>query len=386
MHTRSAPIRARETSRPDRPRPVIVSPMRVHNFSAGPAQLPLPVLERAASELTDWRGSGMSVLEVSHRGADFIECAADAEAALRSVAGVPDDYRVLFLAGGATGQFSAIPANLTARGDAVAFLNTGQWSAKAIKEARRAGAVVEVIADEADSSYTTTPDPGSFAVPDGARYLHYTPNETIGGVEFPYIPDAGDVPLVADISSAYLSRPLDVSRFGVIYGGAQKNLGPAGLAVVIVREDLLGRPRADVPAIWDWTVMAAKDSMLNTPPTFSIYLLGLILHWIEDTGGLAAMGERNAAKAQRLYGAIDASDFYANPVETRSRSRMNVPFTLADPALDADFLAGAEAAGLTNLKGHRSVGGMRASLYNAMDMDGVAALIDYMTEFERTKA
>lgn len=386
MHTRPAPIRARETSRPDRPRPVIVSPMRVHNFSAGPAQLPLPVLERAASELTDWRGSGMSVLEVSHRGADFIECAADAEAALRSVAGVPDDYRVLFLAGGATGQFSAIPANLTARGDAVAFLNTGQWSAKAIKEARRAGAVVEVIADEAASSYTTTPDPGSFAVPDGARYLHYTPNETIGGVEFPYIPDAGDVPLVADLSSAYLSRPLDVSRFGVIYGGAQKNLGPAGLAVVIVREDLLGRPRADVPAIWDWTVMAAKDSMLNTPPTFSIYLLGLILHWIEDTGGLAAMGERNAAKAERLYGAIDASDFYANPVEVRSRSRMNVPFTLADPALDADFLAGAEAAGLTNLKGHRSVGGMRASIYNAMDMDGVAALIDYMTEFERTKA
>lgn len=386
MHTRSAPIRARETSRPDRPRPVIVSPMRVHNFSAGPAQLPLPVLERAASELTDWRGSGMSVLEVSHRGADFIECAADAEAALRSVAGVPDDYRILFLAGGATGQFSAIPANLTARGDAAAFLNTGQWSAKAIKEARRAGAVVEVIADEAASSYTTTPAPGSFAVPDGARYLHYTPNETIGGVEFPYIPDAGDVPLVADFSSAYLSRPLDVSRFGVIYGGAQKNLGPAGLAVVIVREDLLGRPRADVPAIWDWTVMAAKDSMLNTPPTFSIYLLGLILHWIEDTGGLAAMGERNAAKAQRLYGAIDASDFYANPVETRSRSRMNVPFTLADPALDADFLAGAEAAGLTNLKGHRSVGGMRASLYNAMDMNGVAALIDYMTEFERTKA
>ena len=386
MHTRPAPIRARETSRPDRPRPVIVSPMRVHNFSAGPAQLPLPVLERAASELTDWRGSGMSVLEVSHRGADFIECAADAEAALRSVADVPDDYRVLFLAGGATGQFSAIPANLTARGDAVAFLNTGQWSAKAIKEARRAGAVVEVIADEASSSYTTTPDPGSFAVPDGARYLHYTPNETIGGVEFPYIPDAGDVPLVADLSSAYLSRPLDVSRFGVIYGGAQKNLGPAGLAVVIVREDLLGRPRADVPAIWDWTVMAAKDSMLNTPPTFSIYLLGLILHWIEDTGGLAAMGERNAAKAQRLYGAIDASDFYANPVEKRSRSRMNIPFTLADPALDADFLAGAEAAGLTNLKGHRSVGGMRASIYNAMDMDGVAALIDYMTEFERTKA
>ena len=360
--------------------------MRVYNFSAGPAQLPLPVLEQAAAELTDWRGSGMSVLEVSHRGKDFVECAADAEATLRSVAGIPDDYRVLFLAGGATGQFSAIPANLTAPGDAVAFLNTGQWSAKAIKEATRQGVVVNTLVDESASSYTTTPAPGSFAVPADVAYLHYTPNETIGGVEFPYIPDAGDVPLVADLSSAYLSRPLDVSRFGVIYGGAQKNLGPAGLAVVIVREDLLGRPRADVPAIWDWTVMAAKDSMLNTPPTFSIYLLGLILHWIEDTGGLAAMGERNAAKARRLYGAIDASDFYANPVETRSRSRMNIPFTLADPALDADFLAGAEAAGLTNLKGHRSVGGMRASLYNAMPSEGVTALIDYMTEFERTRA
>ena len=360
--------------------------MRVYNFSAGPAQLPLPVLEQAAAELTDWRGSGMSVLEVSHRGEDFIDCAAEAEAALRSVAGIPENYRVLFLAGGATGQFSAVPANLTAPGDAVAFLNTGQWSAKAIKEATRQGVVVNTLVDESASSYTTTPAPGSFAVPADATYLHYTPNETIGGVEFPYIPDAGDVPLVADLSSAYLSRPLDVSRFGVIYGGAQKNLGPAGLAVVIVREDLLGHPRSDVPAIWDWTVMTAKDSMLNTPPTFSIYLLGLILHWIESTGGLAAMGERNRAKAERLYEAIDASDFYTNPVEVGSRSRMNVPFTLADPALDADFLAGAEAAGLTNLKGHRSVGGMRASIYNAMDMDGVAALIDYMTEFERTKA
>ena len=360
--------------------------MRVYNFSAGPAQLPLPVLEQAASELMDWRGSGMSVLEVSHRGKDFVECAADAEAALRSVAGIPEGYRVLFLAGGATGQFSAVPANLTAPGDTVAFLNTGQWSAKAIKEAARQGVVVDTLADEAASSYTTTPEPGSFTVPAGARYLHYTPNETIGGVEFPYIPDVGDVPLVADFSSAYLSRPLDVSRFGVVYGGAQKNLGPAGLAVVIVREDLLGRARPDVPAIWDWTVMAAKDSMLNTPPTFSIYLLGLILHWIEDTGGLAAMGERNRAKAARLYGAIDASDFYTNPVEPRSRSWMNIPFTLADPALDADFLAGAAAAGLTNLKGHRSVGGMRASIYNAMPAEGVTALIDYMADFERARA
>lgn len=355
--------------------------MRVHNFSAGPAQLPLPVLERAASELTDWRGSGMSVLEVSHRGADFIECAADAEAALRSVAGVPDDYRVLFLAGGATGQFSAIPANLTARGDAVAFLNTGQWSAKAIKQAGAYELDVVVPADEAASSYTTTPEPGSFTVPEAARYLHYTPNETIGGVEFDYVPEAGEVPLVADFSSTILSRPIDVSRYGLIYAGAQKNMGPSGLAVVIVREDLLGRARPVTPTVLDYQKMADADSMLNTPPTFAIYLLGLIGHWIEDGGGLEAMAERNRAKAELLYGYIDSSDFYANPVQERSRSWMNVPFTLADPARDADFLAGAEAAGLTNLKGHRSVGGMRASIYNAMPIEGVRALIDYMTDF-----
>ncbi|SHE26589.1 aminotransferases class-v pyridoxal-phosphate attachment site [Actinomyces glycerinitolerans] len=358
----------------------------MYNFSAGPAQLPLPVLEQAAAELTDWQGSGMSVLEVSHRGKDFVACAADAESAFRRVANVPSNYRILFLAGGATGQFSAIPMNLAARGATAAYLNTGQWSKKAIKEAGRQGVDVRVVADESASAYTTTPEPGSFTVPVDAAYLHYTPNETIGGVEFPYIPDAGDVPLVADFSSTYLSRPIDVERFGVIYGGAQKNLGPAGLAIVVVREDLLGRAREDVPAIWDWKVMAEADSMLNTPPTFSIYLLGLILHWIESTGGLEAMGERNCAKAERLYAAIDASDFYNNPVQARSRSWMNIPFTLADPALDADFLAGADAVGLTNLKGHRSVGGMRASIYNAMPADGVTALIDYMTEFERTRA
>lgn len=361
-------------------------PVRAYNFSAGPAIMPLTVLEQARDELTDWRGSGMSVLEVSHRGQDFIECAADAEATLRSLAGVPDSYKVLFLAGGATGQFSAIPANLTAPGDTVAALNTGQWSSKAIKEFTRQGVTVQTVADEAASSYTTTPETGSYTVPADARYLHYTANETIGGVEFPNLPDAGEVPLVADISSTYLSRPIDVSRFGVLYGGAQKNLGPAGLAVLMVREDLLGHARADVPAIWDWTVMSAKDSMLNTPPTFSIYLLGLTLHWIESTGGLAAMRERNQAKAALLYDAIDSSSFYANPVEPRSRSWMNIPFTLADPSLDKDFLTGATAEGLTNLKGHRSVGGMRASLYNAMPLDGVTALIGYMAEFERTHA
>lgn len=360
--------------------------MRVHNFSAGPAQLPLPVLEHVSSELTDWRSSGMSVLEVSHRGKDFAQCAADAEATLRRLAGIGDDYAILFLAGGATGQFSAIPANLSQRGDTVAYLNTGQWSAKAIKEARRQGVEVAVVADESASSYTTTPAPGSFTVPSTARYLGYCANETIGGVAMPYVPvaEAGDVPLVADMSSMYLSRPFDVSQFGVIYGGAQKNLGPAGMAIVIVRRDLMGQARSDVPAIWDWEAMAKADSMVNTPPTFSIYLLGLILQWIEAEGGLEAMAQRNDHKAGLLYNAIDISDFYSNPVELRSRSAMNVPFTLADPSLDAEFLAGAAQAGLVNLKGHRSVGGMRASLYNAMSVEGVQALIDYMAEFERT--
>ena len=358
--------------------------MRVFNFSAGPAQLPLPVLEQAASELTSWGGSGMSVLEVSHRGADFVACAADAEATLRRLLSIPENYRVLFLQGGASAQFAGIPLNLTAPGDTVAYLNTGQWSAKAIKQAGAYELDVVVPADEAASSYTTTPEPGSFTVPEGARYLHYTPNETIGGVEFPNVPDAGDVPLVGDLSSTILSRPLDVGRFGLIYAGAQKNMGPSGLTVVIVREDLLGRARTITPGVLDYTKMAAANSMLNTPPTFSVYLLGLVAHWIEDTGGLTAMGERNQAKAAALYAAIDSSGFYSNPVEERSRSWMNVPFTLADPALDAEFLAGALAAGLTNLKGHRSVGGMRASIYNAMPMEGVTALIDYMAEFERT--
>ena len=332
--------------------------VRVFNFSAGPAQLPLPVLEQAASELTSWGGSGMSVLEVSHRGADFVACAADAEATLRRLLSVPDNYRVLFLQGGASAQFAGIPLNLTAPGDTVAYLNTGQWSAKAIKQAGAYELDVVVPADEAASSYTTTPEPGSFTVPEAARYLHYTPNET-----------------------TILSRPIDVSRYGLIYAGAQKNMGPSGLAVVIVREDLLGRARPVTPTVLDYQKMADADSMLNTPPTFAIYLLGLIGHWIEDGGGLEAMAERNRAKAELLYGYIDSSDFYANPVQERSRSWMNVPFTLADPARDADFLAGAEAAGLTNLKGHRSVGGMRASIYNAMPIEGVRALIDYMTDF-----
>jgi len=274
--------------------------------------------------------------------------------------------------------------NLSQPGQSVDYVNTGSWSAKAIAEAGRY-AEVTVVADEMASGYTTTPAPEAVRPSPGAAYLHYTPNETIGGVEFGYVPDTGEVPLVADMSSTILSRPLDVSRFGLIYGGAQKNMGPAGLCLVLVRDDLVGRARETTPSIWDYALMAKNGSMLNTPPTFGLYLLGLILRWVDDLGGLAVMGELNRAKAEHLYAVIDTSDFYANPVDPAARSWMNVTFTLADPALDAAFLAQAEAAGLTNLEGHRSVGGMRASIYNAMPMEGVAALTDFMKEFERAR-
>ncbi len=354
--------------------------MRVYNFSAGPAVMPIEVLERAQAELTDWRGSGMSVMEVSHRGKDFVECAADAETLLRRVMGIPDDYAVLFIQGGATGQFAAVPMNLTAPGDTISLVNTGQWSSRAQKEAAALGLEVAVVADEAESGYTTTPEPGSFEAAEGSRYLHYTPNETIGGVEFGYVPDV-DVPLVADASSTILSRPIDVSRFGVIYAGTQKNMGPAGMAVVIVRRDLLGHARPGTPSIFDYAKMADTDSMLNTPPTFSIYLLGLILDWVENQGGLEAMGKLNKDKADALYQYIDASPFYSNPVDVSARSWMNVPFLLARPDLDKQFVSEAASAGLMNLAGHRSVGGMRASIYNAMPIEGVLALIDFMDGF-----
>ena len=305
--------------------------MRAYNFSAGPAMLPLDALKVAQSELTDWQGSGMSVLEVSHRGKDFVACAAQTEALFREILGIGDEYKVLFLQGGASGQFDAIPLNLTAPGDTVNFLNTGQWSAKAVKAAKAQGLAVNVLADQAASGYTDTPAEGSFAVDPAAKYLHYTPNETIGGVEFGYIPQTGDVPLVADLSSTILSRPLDVSRLGLIYGGAQKNMGPSGLAVVVVREDLIGHARPGTPSIWDYRQMADSDSMLNTPPTFGIYLLGLILTWVKELGGLEAMADRNRAKADALYGYIDASDYYSNPVAKDSRSWMNVPFLQATP-------------------------------------------------------
>jgi phosphoserine aminotransferase len=355
--------------------------VRVFNFSAGPAVLPLEVLEQARAELTDWRGSGMSVMEVSHRGKAFIACAAEAEADLRTLLAIPSNYKVLFMQGGATGMFSAIPMNLAAADSSVDYVDTGAWSKKALLEAGRY-CKVNVAADAAAGNYTSVPAQSQWKLTPGAAYVHYTPNETIGGVEFAWVPEVR-APLVADMSSTILSRPIDVSRYGLIYAGAQKNIGPAGICVVIVREDLLGRARAGTPAVWDFKAMADADSMLNTPPTFGWYFAGLVFKWILQQGGLAAMAEHNRAKAARLYAAIDASGFYRNPVDPACRSWMNVPFILAKPELDKVFLAEAGKAGLTNLEGHRSVGGMRASIYNAMPAAGVDALVGFMRDFAR---
>jgi phosphoserine aminotransferase len=356
--------------------------MRVFNFAAGPATLPLEVLQQVRDELTDWQGSGMSVMEVSHRSKAFIGVAQEAESVLRELLGVPANYKVLFLQGGATGQFSAIALNLATADSTVDYVNTGAWSKKAIAEAKRL-TKVNVAADEAASSYCTVPEQGVLKLTPGAAYVHYTPNETIGGVEFPYVPATNAVPLVADMSSTILSRPIDVSKFGLIYAGAQKNIGPSGLCVVIVREDLIGKARPGTPSVWDFKAMADEGSMLNTPPTFGWYFAGLVFKWLKSLGGLPAMADRNRAKAQSLYRAIDESGFYRNPVSKNARSWMNVPFTLAKPELDKAFLSEANAAGLTNLEGHRSVGGMRASLYNAMPLEGVEALIGFMKEFQR---
>jgi phosphoserine aminotransferase len=356
--------------------------MRVFNFAAGPATLPLDVLNQVRDELIDWQGSGMSVMEVSHRSKAFIAVAQEAEALLRELLNVPSNYKVLFLQGGATGQFSAIPLNLTTAESTVDYINTGAWSKKAIGEAKRL-TKVNVAADEAASNYSTVPDPKALKLTNGAAYVHYTPNETIGGVEFPYVPETNGVPLVADMSSNILSRPIDVSKFALIYAGAQKNIGPSGLVVVIVRDDLLGKARPGTPAVWDYKTMADEGSMLNTPPTFGLYFAGLVFRWLKAHGGLQAIGERNRVKAETLYGYIEDSGFYRNPVSKNARSWMNVPFTLAKPDLDKTFLTEANAAGLTNLEGHRSVGGMRASLYNAMPLEGVQALIGFMKDFQR---
>jgi phosphoserine aminotransferase len=353
---------------------------RAFNFCAGPAALPLPVLERARDELLDWRGRGLSIMEMSHRSKDVVAVVDKAEADLRSLLGVGDDYAVLFLQGGATAQFAAVPLNLLGGAKSADYVNTGQWSTKAIAEARKYCAV-NVAASSEDRNFMTVPDPATWNRAADAAYLHYTPNETIGGVEYAFIPDAGGVPLVADMSSTILSRPLEVARFGAIYAGAQKNIGPAGLVIVLVRKDLLGRPDPRTPAVLDWTLQAKNASMYNTPPTYSIYLAGLVFEWLHGQGGLAAMERRNRAKATALYDYIDASGFYANPVDPAARSWMNVPFTVKDPALEKPFVAEATAAGLLNLEGHRSVGGMRASIYNALGMDAVEALIAFMRDF-----
>ncbi len=360
--------------------------VRVFNFSAGPAVLPLEVLEQARDELTDWQGSGMSVMEVSHRGKAFVALAERSEERLRALLAIPAGYKVLFLQGGAMAQFAAVPMNLAPEGAAADYLDTGTWSRKAIQEAARLGVAVNVAADERASHYTTVPSQDALRLTPGAAYVHYTSNETIGGVEFPYVPETGGVPLVADMSSNILSRPIAVGRYGLIYAGAQKNIGPAGLTLVIAREELLGKARPRIPAILDYAQLAAHGSMLNTPPTFAWYIAALVFEWLERQGGLAAMEARNRAKAELLYGAIDASAFYRNPVAKPCRSRMNVPFTLARPELDPLFLSEARAQGLTQLAGHRSVGGMRASLYNAMPIQGVEALVGFMKEFERRHA
>ena len=357
---------------------------RPYNFSAGPAQLPEAVLEQAKAEMLDWRGSGMSVMEMSHRGKEFVAIAEQAEADLRELLAIPANYKVLFLQGGASSQFAAIPLNLLRGKTKADYLNTGMWSKKAISEAKKF-AQVNVVASSEAVNFTTVPARETWKCDAEAAYLHYTPNETIGGVELHTVPDM-DVPLVADFSSTLLSRPVDVSRFGLIYAGAQKNIGPAGLTLVIVREDLLGQTVAGTPTMLDYAVMAKEGSMYNTPPTYAWYIAGLVFQWLKAQGGLSAIAARNQAKAGLLYKAIDESGFYKNPVDPAYRSWMNVPFTLPDAALDKPFLAEAKAAELVTLAGHRSVGGMRASIYTAMPLEGVQALVDFMADFQKRHA
>jgi phosphoserine aminotransferase len=358
---------------------------RIYNFGAGPAAMPVEVLERARAELVNWHHAGMSVMEMSHRGKEFVEIAAEAEGALRRLLAVPANYKVLFLQGGATLQFSAVPMNLLRGRKRADYVHTGEWSKKAIAEAKKF-CEVNVVATAADRNFTYVPAQETWKRSADAAYLHICSNETIGGVEFHWTPESGDTPLVADMSSHILSRPLDVSKYGLIYAGAQKNIGPAGLVLVIVREALLGQALPDTPNVLDYKLQSEADSMLNTPPTFSVYLAGLTFQWLLDKGGLEAMERINIRKAELLYGYIDGQDFYSNPVARADRSRMNVPFRLRDEALDKAFLAEAESRGLSQLKGHRSVGGMRASIYNAMPVEGVEALVGFMEEFRAAHA
>ena len=364
----------------------------IFNFSAGPAVLPKEVLQQAAAEMLDWHGSGMSVMEMSHRGAEFMSIITAAESDLRELLAVPANYKILFLQGGGLGENAIVPMNLLGRKTQPAtadFIHTGSWSGKSIKEAQKYGKV-NIAASSASTGFTSVPERDSWQLSKDAAYVHLCTNETIDGVEYHFAPEVGaetgDAPIVADMSSHILSRVIDVSKYGVIFAGAQKNIGPAGLTIVLVREDLLGHALPCCPSAFDWKVIADNDSMYNTPPTYSIYIAGLVFQWLKRQGGVAAMEQKNIVKAKLLYDYLDATDFYEGRVAKNCRSRMNVPFFLKNEALNAEFLAAAKSQGLLQLKGHKSVGGMRASLYNAMPIEGVQALVAFMQEFARTHA
>ena len=354
---------------------------RAFNFCAGPAALPTEVLAEAQEQLLDWNGRGLSVMEMSHRSPEFVQVATEAEQDFRELLSISDDYSVLFVQGGASAQFAAVPLNLSKAGERVDYVNTGVWSAKAIAEASRYADVNTVVSAE-QNGFSAIPEQQHWNCSENAAYLHYTPNETIGGLEFNWIPKS-NAPLVADMSSTILSRPIDVSQFGVIYAGAQKNIGPAGLAIVVVRNDLLGRSRQNAPTCMNYKAVVDNNSMYHTPPTFAWYLSGLVFKWLKAQGGLAALEVINSRKANKLYAAIDKSDFYHNPIAVNNRSWMNVPFKLADDKLNSLFISRAEENGLLNLAGHRSAGGMRASIYNAVPEAAVDALVDFMSVFER---
>jgi len=356
--------------------------MRIFNFSPGPATLPEPVLQRAAAEMLDWRGSGMSVMEMSHRGKEFIAIAAKAEADLRALLAIPANYKVLFLQGGAIAENAVVPMNLVGGHSVADYVNTGEWSKRSIKEAKKYCSV-NIAASAEDKNFTYVPARETWKLTRDAAYVHVCTNETIGGVEYQWTPDTGDLPLVADMSSHILSRVIDVAKYGVIYAGAQKNAGIAGLTLVIVRDDLLDRALPITPSVFHWKEQAAAESMLNTPSTYAIYMAGLVFEWLQAQGGLAAIEQKNIAKARVLYDYLDQSKFYLSPVQREDRSRMNVPFKLRDEKLDETFLKGAVERGMVQLKGHRSVGGMRASIYNAMPIEGVQALVAYMKDFEQ---
>jgi phosphoserine aminotransferase len=356
--------------------------MRVFNFSAGPAVLPEAVLRQAAAEMMDWHGSGMSVMEMSHRGKEFVGIAAKAESDLRALLSIPASYKVLFLQGGAIAENALVPMNLLAGRTAADYVNTGEWSKKSIKEAKKY-CTVNIAASAEDQNFSYVPARETWKLDPSAAYVHVCTNETIGGVEYQWTPDTGPVPLVADMSSHILSRTIDVAKYGVIYGGAQKNAGPAGLTLVIVRDGLLDRALPITPSAFHWKEQAASDSMVNTPPTYAIYVAGLVFEWLLAQGGVAAIEARNIAKAKLLYDCLDRSEFYLSPVRKEDRSRMNVPFKLSDASLDEAFLHGAKERGMVQLKGHRAVGGMRASIYNAMPIEGVQTLVSYLEDFER---